>query len=102
MSQQSKLGKTATTVRTENGWTIIRYHQTDVVKFNEKSIILNTGGYFTPTTKTRMNQASGQFDLGYTIRQEKRNWKIIFDQEMDFYNNSSVEFHGNIAKLKRC
>lgn len=81
MSQTSRLGKTATSVRTENGWTIVRYHDTDVVSFNEKEIILRTGGWRTTTTKLRMNQASNQFGLGYQVWQKDFQWYISFNYD---------------------
>ncbi len=69
--QTKKLGSTATNVRTEGNATIVRYHDTDVVRFDDSNITLNTGGWFTSTTKARMNQASAQFGLGFRVYQEK-------------------------------
>lgn len=62
-----KLGTLSTSVRTEGGWTHVRYHSTDVVSFNASTIILRTGGWNTPTTRRRMNQAAKQFGLGYGV-----------------------------------
>ncbi len=76
MGQTHKLGATATSVRTENGTTHIRYHQTDVVSFDDHSITLRTGGWKTVTTKSRMNQASHQFNLGYGVSQRKGQWYV--------------------------
>lgn len=67
MGQTQKVRGVATFIRTEYGDTIVRYHQTDVVRFNTREIILNTGGWNTRTTVTRMNQASNQFGLGYNV-----------------------------------
>ena len=92
MSQLQTIGKTATTIRREEGYTIIRYHSTDVVKFNDKEIILNTGGWETATTKARMNQASHQFNLGYTVYQKDFSWNVA-------YNGMSREFSGNTIIL---
>lgn len=78
MSQQSRIGRTATSIYTENGFTSVRYHSTEVVKFNHEKIILNTGGWHTFTTKTRMNQASRQFDLGYSVSQKNYEWFVSF------------------------
>lgn len=71
MAQTQKLGKTATSIFSEDGWTKVIYHSTIVVKWDDDQIILNTGGYHTVTTKTRMNQASNQFNLGYIVFQSK-------------------------------
>jgi len=67
----------ATTIQTKNGITEIVYHQTPVVKFDAKSITLNTGGYRTATTKRRMNQAAKMFDLGYSVVQKDFVWYVV-------------------------
>jgi len=71
-------GKTATGVFTDNGFTNVVYHQTAVVKFNHEKIILNSGGWNTATTKSRMNQASNQFDLEYYVFQKDFAWYVDF------------------------
>lgn len=65
---KSKIGKTATKViKGDDGYTRVLYHDTVVVAFNEYEIILNSGGWQTKTTKTRMNQASDEFGLGFSV-----------------------------------
>lgn len=76
MAQQKRLGKRATTVHAENGTTVVTYHSTPIVTFDGKRVILNTGGWFTATTKTRMNQAACQFGLPYSVHQEKFRWFV--------------------------
>lgn len=49
------------------GMTIVKYHRTNVVKFNEDVIILNTGGWFTLTTKQRMNQTAEEYGLDFRV-----------------------------------
>jgi hypothetical protein len=77
MSQQHKIGTVATTISTSNGITRVCYHSTDVVSFDSKSITLQTGGWWTATTKTRMNQAASQFDLNFSVSQKKGVWYVI-------------------------
>ena len=92
MGQQHTIGRTATTVRTINGWTEIQYHNTVVVKFNNKQIILNSGGWYTNTTKTRMNQASNQFDLSFWVSQVDFEWSVYFDgNDMPFVNGMIIQ-----------
>jgi len=75
----------ATTIAEDGRWTVITYHKTPVVKFTEKIIKLNTGGYKSQTTKRRMNQASNQFGLGFEIIQRKGDWLVKVDAgEIDF------------------
>ena len=54
MAQMQTLGKTATTVATDDdGRTVVTYHATAVVKFDREIIRLNTGGWDTVTTRAR-------------------------------------------------
>ena len=76
MSQTREVRGVATSIRTEDGWTHIRYHNTDVVSFNNDEIVLRTGGYRTATTRTRMNQAANQFGLGFRIHQSDFAWFV--------------------------
>lgn len=65
MAQTAEVRGVATSVYEDQGDICIRYHATEVVRFNGKRIILNGGGWRTNTTKTRMNQAANQYGLGY-------------------------------------
>ena len=95
MSQQHQLGTHATTVSGDDRHhTIVTYHKTQVVKASAEEIILNTGGWFTPTTKTRMNQASNQFDLGFHVYQKTHQWYVDFEGE-------TIEFTDSTLTLKR-
>jgi hypothetical protein len=68
MNHQDKLGTLATLVgRDSNGNYYVQYHSTRVVEWNDDQITLATDGWYTPTTALRMNQASRQFDLGFTV-----------------------------------
>ena len=59
-----------TTLRQEGDSFVIRYHNTDVVTLNEDgTYILNSGGWYTPTTKDRINEYSPA-----RIHQEKGLW----------------------------
>ena len=65
MPQMRTLSKANTRVTVDNGRTSVQLHKTTILVFNEKTITLNTGGWYTTTTRNRMNQASNQFNLGY-------------------------------------
>jgi len=91
MARTGTLGTTATTVYTEDGWTVVRYHQTDVVRFREGGpIILNTDGYRTTTTKLRMNQASRQFCLGYRVYQDNFMWFVNFEGKCHVFEEDTL------------
>ena len=74
MANMHEIGSHKTNIRSEEGQTIVRYHNTDVVKFNCCVIDLNTGGWDTATTKVRMNQTSNQFNLGFKVFQKDYQW----------------------------
>ena len=96
MAQQYQVGKTATTIHTnEQGQTQVIYHSTPVVCFTNKVIILNTGGWMTVTTKTRMNQASAQFNLGYRVMQRDYNWFVEYDGKVIPFDNNILELSRN-------
>lgn len=94
MSQQAKVRGTATSIRTVGNSTIVRYHNTDVVIFNSEDITLDCGGWKTATTKTRMNQAANQFDLGYHVFSLRGLWMVD-------YRGEKIAFDGQKVTLKR-
>ena len=81
MAQMKQVGSHKTTIYTEGNTTKVKYWSTDVVAFNSKEIILDTGGYRTNTTKTRMNQTSNQFNLGYQVYQKNYDWYVDYEGE---------------------
>ena len=90
MAQLHTLSKNNTTVyHAEDGMMTVKLYHTDVVKFNDEKIILNSGGWETHTTKTRMNQASNQFGLGYYVFQRDFKWFVD-------YNGSTYDFYDGI------
>jgi len=92
-----KVGSHKTSIITENGMTKVIYHNTPVVSFNDKEIILNSGGWLTNTTKTRMNQAANQYNLGYNVYQEKKVWYVsLKDVNGNYYSlpfNDGFKIH---------
>ena len=95
MPTYNRVGKHKTRIRTENGETTIRYWYTDVVTFrltpSDTIITLNAGTWFSPTTKLRMNQASRQFGLGYSVYQSKGVWFVtVHDKTYPFHNNMTI------------
>lgn len=91
MVRLNKKGNTR--VITERNTTSVILHQTTIVKFDRKKIVLNSGGWWTSTTKARMNQAAQEYDLGFSIYQRNFKWYIRYDGEV-------IPFE-DIIKLKR-
>jgi hypothetical protein len=84
MSRINQVGSHKTSIYVDSdGFTKVIYHNTPVVSFNDKFIILNTGGYNTNTTKLRMNQSSNQFRLGYQVYQKSHKWYIQFENNLE-------------------
>ena len=94
MAQQDKVGTHQTKVGTEGREIFVKYWNTKVVSFTEDTIYLNNGGFLTNTTKTRMNQASNQFDLGFRVYQKNFDWFVE-------HNGKTYEFIGNSKTLNR-
>jgi len=94
MAQQHKLGSKATKLFTKGRSTCVKYHNTVVVKFTPKTITLNTGGWKTATTKTRMNQASNSFNLGYNVFTKAGQWFVSFKKKV-------YPFKGRTMTLRR-
>jgi hypothetical protein len=73
--------KVSTVVDGAYSKTTVRLYSTDVVSFvpdgtNCATVVLNSGGYKTATTKSRMNQTSNQYDLGYKVYQRDFQWFV--------------------------
>jgi hypothetical protein len=94
MAQIQQVRGVATSIRTDifKQMTYIRYHNTDVVTFDNLKIILNTGGWFTNTTKTRMNQAANQFNLGFKVFQKNGYWYVQLDNGVVLDYKDGMEF----------
>ena len=99
MASLQRIGKTATQVFHSDGvfWKVT-YHKTDVVTVNQDgSITLDTGGWFTQTTKNRMNQASNQYGLCFRVYQAMGVWYVSVGC------NGTVElkkFNGNKVTIR--
>ena len=94
MGQTQTIGTHKTAVFSNGEHQVVKYWFTDVVKFNYKEIILNTGGWSTVTTKLRMNQASNQYNLGYNVYQKDYQWFVD-------YKNKTIPFNGDSITIKR-
>ncbi len=81
MAQMSRVSGVATAISTDaDGVMRVSYHSTPVVTvYPNGRIDLDSGGWFTVTTKTRMNQASNQFGLGFKVFQKDFRWFVDVD-----------------------
>ena len=94
----------ATNIETKDGWTRMVYHSTCVAAYECKegsnamvprySVKLNTGGYFTATTKKRMNEFAEMFDLPFRVSQSNHVWTVTFVRPINGGENGK-DFDGN-------
>lgn len=77
MAQTQQFRGTARTIVTVNGARMYSYHRTAVVIVNaDRTIRLDSGGWMTATTKTAMNQASNQDELGFRVFARDGDWFV--------------------------
>jgi hypothetical protein len=93
MAQTQKVGKVATSITRIDGNISVKYHQTEVVAVNNGKITLNTGGWWTVTTKARMNQASNQFNLGYHVHQKDGEWFVTYNDETIPFPDEKIQLN---------
>lgn len=92
MARKDRLPKNNTNVMCTNGRIAVTLHRTLVVDVTPDDITLNTGGWNTVTTRARMNQASAEFGLGYSVFMKRGQLFVTmrdgtteaFDQEITF------------------
>lgn len=92
MASLNNIGSHKTSVFTENSITKVCYHNTIVVSFDYNKIKLNTGGWFSNTTKTRMNQTSNQFGLGFRVYQKNYDWYVEYNNKIYSFEQNQIEF----------
>jgi hypothetical protein len=51
-------------------------HDTAVVSFDAETVILDSGGWHTATTKRKMNEASVEYNLGFRVYQKENQWYL--------------------------
>lgn len=94
MPQQYKVSGVSTVIGEDYGYNYVQYHRTKVVKWNSREIVLDTGGWESQTTKTRMNQTANQFRLGFYVYQKDYQWFVN-------YKDQDIPFKGNKVTLYR-
>ena len=72
----NKLSNYKTTWTEHDGVGSVVYHKTAIVSWMDNKITLRSGGWESVTTKRKMNQASHQFNLGYSVYQKDYMWFV--------------------------
>lgn len=70
--------KAATRISDGPRYVTARYHNTDIITIDKVSdtVILNSGGYRTLTTKKRMNEVMEDFGISVRVFQRKYDWFV--------------------------
>lgn len=84
-----------------DGMHSIVVHDTSIVKWDDKLIILDTGGWWTPLTKKKMNQTSRNFNLGFVVYQEGQRWYVVRKMVNEFDWDNPTPFVTQTLSLTR-
>jgi len=77
MAQTSRISRNNTEIKSVEGGRVVTLHYTDIVKVNDDgTVVLNSGGWKTSTTKTRINQVATEWDLGFSVYQQNYVWYV--------------------------
>lgn len=94
MSQTHRISKNNTKVQNLDGKTIVTLHSTQIVTLNHatKTATLNSGGFRTATTRTRMTQVFNEMRLGIGVFQRAHEWfvSLIDGREVPFHDGMTV------------
>jgi len=90
MGQMQRIGTHKTTVVEAYENLRVIFHQTVILNKTRLGIQLNNGGYYTSTTKARMNQASNEYGLGFGVFQKNFEWFVDYKGETLPYKNGMV------------
>lgn len=74
----SRVVKKRTTYEKSGESVIFTLYHTPIVTVTLNSIILNTGGYRTVTTKRRMNEISKEAGLGFSVYAIRGSWYVHY------------------------
>lgn len=75
MSQTQRISRNNTTIAHHpDGTRVVTLHRTPVVTVTDDTVVLNTGGWFTATTRTRITQVCNEWGLGWGVSVRKGKW----------------------------
>lgn len=86
-----------------NGTTVYRLHQTDIIKvLKNGTVVLNTDGYMTVTTASRMREIFSLLHLSYRTWSERGVWKFkIVQGYPDGWQKGAVDFVDGMMVTKK-
>lgn len=95
MSQTQRISKNNTNILIDGENSLVTLHKTIIVKVSPKEITLNSGGWLTATTRTRMNQVANEWGLNYHVSQVRGKWYVTAEiagikQCSDFFDGMTI------------
>ena len=73
----------------------VRLHDTDILSFVGDNVTLSTGGYYTNTTKARLNK---YLPMGFSIYQKDFQWYIkAYDKTITFKDNITLDINTGLV-----
>lgn len=91
MPQLNRISRNNTKVARYTDNTMVTLHSTIIVNVTRERILLYTGGWFTATTRNRMNQVSNEMGLGYRVEQHKGLWRVRYQGRVEHFVNNYCE-----------
>jgi len=87
-----KIGRHKTVMYVDNNDVCLKLYNDIIMRINDDRILLDTHGFFTNMTMTRMNQASNQLKLGYWITEDRETgiWKVRFNKQDILFESDSL------------
>lgn len=96
MSQIHRISRNNTTTANHpDGSKSVTLHQTEVIRYypERRKAVFNTGGWFTVTTRTRMNQACNEWNLPLSV-----SFNVKGNTVRDLGGNA-YHFKGNVCEV---
>ena len=100
MAQQTTIGRYRTTIEDDGIRITVKYFDTVVFLYdrNDTTLVLDTGGWFTRSTKDRMNQALNQYGIGGYVSggcdtrstEHKGDWELTINGWVIPFNNTDA------------
>lgn len=88
--------KVATQVIKRQDLTAVKFHDTEIVRFDAEIIRLDSNEWQTVTTKRRMNQTSAAYNLAFGVFQKRGAWFVFFMDE-NFNHSEPIPFYDGIV-----
>ncbi len=84
----------------KDGEVVVFYYKTAIVIVDKDTIVLNTGGWLTTTTRARMNFVSRELELGYRVFQKQKQVFIEYADQTQPCEKDKVEWNRQTGEIR--